>query len=130
MRYGILIKDINRETVSVLRKGDILLSVYEGATAGTWFEFDVDVDVDVDEDWGKVISLETDIMGKQSTMIPKSFMVEITEEEYNRINAKEEPKPNIHPKLLKAYESGDFGCQSESVKGILEAITEMFKEAK
>jgi len=51
--------------------------------------------------------------------------VEITKSEYDRCF-----KQKIHPIIDKAFNNGDFGCQEDSVRNLLVAITEAINEKK
>jgi len=118
MIYGILIK-----------KPDFPDN-YEGSDVGDVFTFEGLDTHGRFADLEELAATDVEGIGNAANYLPQSYFAEISEKEYNRLNTKSANESTIHPKLLKAYESGDFGCQSESVKGILEAITEILKEEK
>lgn len=106
MRYGVLIKDFH----GFFGDRDVRRS-------GTAFSFSCTSSNGAAE--------HHDLYAEKWSSVQEEFYAIISEEEYNRLTQKK--NKNIHPKLLKAFEAGDWGCQEKSVKNILEAITELME---
>ena len=120
MRYGVFIKDVTEketEEYCVTR----FWEEHKGKLSGTPFRI-------VANTTGSGIKGVWDAFDSNGDyqFIPQDWSVKITEEEYNRLTKKEHK--SIHPDLLKAFESGDWGCQEESVKNILIAVTKIMEE--
>jgi len=120
MRYGVFIKDVTKKETEDYGV-PAFWEQYKGKLSGTPFRIKESC-----PGVGKMGSWDGFYAYENHPIVPQDWSVEIAEEEYNRLT-KKETKP-IHPDLLKAFESGDWGCQEESVKNILIAITKIMEE--
>jgi len=115
MRYGILIKEPD------------FTNDYRANSIGDLFTFE-DLDHGMICKPGEVGATHTEGLNDSDNFLPQPYFAEISEEEYDRLSPEPQPKTTkLHPKLQSAFDGGEWGCQEESVRKVLEAMTELFK---
>ena len=100
MKYGVLIQDIDKTTFDHLGWGSLGDKQYVGSKAGDVFNFEDKVTTFF---WSTGIEgcrYTKGLSGKSLAWLPTFVMAEISEEEYNRINALKTPVKEYTMKQL------------------------------